>query len=125
MEDKPIEQKPPYCVERRTFDPEILNATLQMMQKSINDHAASTTVKFKELKDEIGNIRKNCEDKNCLLIKLDKELAVHQASQTTKEGSTEHLSNKRNSLLFQILTIVTAVGALIIATMSYFKVIGG
>ncbi len=125
MEDKPIKQKLPYCIERRTFDPEILNTTLLLMQKSIDDHATSTTIKFKELKDEISNIRENCEERNCLLTQLDKELAVHQVMQTTKEGSTENLSSKRNSLLFQILTIVTAVGALVIATLSYFKVIGG
>ncbi|TDE63118.1 MAG: hypothetical protein D8M57_19960 [Candidatus Scalindua sp. AMX11] len=125
MESKPSEQKPPYCVERRTFDPQILNNTLKLLTKSIDDHKKETNAKIKEmkdeLKDEIRGVRNSCKEKDDKIVELDKELAVHQASQEAGDDSTENLANKRNNLLFQILTLMTAVGAAIFTGLMYFK----
>ncbi len=113
--------KLPYKIEANTFNPQILNYTLKAMQKSIDDHAKYTSEKFIELHAEIRIMRKENSIKNDKINKVDKEFNVCKAA----KGGESKNNNSRNALLFQILTIITAAGALFLGACSYLKKGGG
>ncbi len=113
--------KLPYKVESNTFDPQILNFTLKAMQRSIDEHAKHTSEKFIELQAEIRIMRKENSIKNEKINRVDKDFNICKAS----KGGENNTNKSRNALLFQILTIMTAAGALFLGACSYFKKGGG
>lgn len=113
--------KLPYNTERRNFDPEILNFTLRSIQKSIDDHSRATTSKFNELQASILVLQKDNRYKNEHINQVDKDFHVCRATNSVKAKTEDITNGKRNALLFQILTTITAVGALFLGACSYFK----
>jgi len=115
------ESKERLCKERRSFDPEILNFTLTAMQKSISQHAKTTAERFNELKEMIIVLQKENRIKNEEIVRVDKEFSVCRASKAAITSTENQTHSKRNAILFNILTIVTAAGALIVSISNYFR----
>ena len=115
------ESKERLCKERRSFDPEILNFTLTTMQKSISQHAKITAERFNELKAMITVIQEENRIKNNEINRVDKEFSVCRASKAASSSTEDQTHSKRNAILFNILTIVTAAGALAVSVSNYFR----
>lgn len=116
-----MEEKERVCKERRSFDPEILNFTLATMQKSISQHAKTTAERFTELKDMITVLQKENRIKNEEIVRVDKEFSICRASKAASTSTEDQTHSKRNAMLFNILTIVTAAGALAVSISNYFR----
>ncbi|GJQ59794.1 MAG: hypothetical protein D8M57_13270 [Candidatus Scalindua sp. AMX11] len=106
---------------QKYFDPSILNFTLKAIQKSIDDLKTSTDEKFKHLNELIMDIQEENKIISERIIKVDKEFSICRASRTTAVKT----NSSRNALLFKVLTIVAAAGALFISACTYFKKGGG
>lgn len=120
-----MEEKERVCKERRSFDPEILNFTLATMQKSISQHAKSTSERFAELKELITVIQKENRLKNAEIVRVDKEFSICRAGKDASLNTEDKTHFKRNAILFNILALLTALGALTISALNFFKRVGG
>lgn len=105
------DEKKPYCIERRVFDPEILNITLMNMQRSIDEHARNTNEKILDIKASISVIVKDNKYKNEKLNEVDREFHICRAGKSGEDIN----SSKRNALLLSIITIVISVFACVFA----------
>lgn len=120
-----MEEKERVCHERRSFDPEILNLTLTTMQKSISQHAKSTSDRFLEIKEMIIVLQKENRLKNAEIHRVDKEFSICRAGKDASANTEDKTHFKRNAILFNILTLLTALGALAVSAMNFFKRAGG
>lgn len=119
------EQKQRQTEERRSFDPAILNFTLTTMQKSISQNARHTSQKFSELKEMIAVLQKENRIKNSEIYRVDKEFSICRAGKDAGMHSEEKTNFKRNAVLFNILAFLTAMGALTLGILNYFKRVNG
>ena len=95
------------------------------MQKSISQHAKNTSEKFSELKELITDIQKENRIKNAEIFRVDKEFSVCRAGKDAGINAEDKTHFKRNAVLFNILALLAAFGALAVSTINYFKRIGG
>ena len=121
MTEKKEHFKPPYNIERRSFDPEILNITIENLKESIDDLNMNTNQKFKNIYDTMKNIQNEIKNSNKEQFRLDKEFAIFKAGHEASDKSKSETNKNRTNLLFQILAIISAFGALFVSFYAYFK----
>ncbi len=107
----------PYSVERRGFDPETLNMTLKMMQKSIEANTKLVVC----IKESVSVMREDIKDVVNEMQELDKEFSVCKASRSAMHKAVDDITKRRNKFLFQVTGLAIALTAMAVAVAHYLK----